>query len=300
MRRYIVFLFIFMLIIIPSSGYSEDDPFDYKPVEHDQQSFTKAMHMSRGGQLYDNWWKAKVDVKKPSENHLLWQTQSTNKRNGYATYRCKECHGWDYKGKDGAYRKGSHYTGFKGVYEASQGMSVNELKGVLKGSIKDHDFSEQLSTDDISDLAVFMKYGIIDLVQFLNTDGSPISGDMKAGLEFYNANCMTECHGPDGTAINFGDEEKPQFVGTVASKNPWEVIHKVRAGQPGTKMSSGIVNKWSNEDIRNLIAYSQTLPKELPEIGWFDRIMGTLGIGEKKQESRIPKEYRGFGPKIAQ
>jgi thiosulfate dehydrogenase len=299
MRGHVVLLFVFILMIIPSSGYSEDDPHDYKPVEHDQKSFTEAMHISRGGQLYDNWWKATVNTIKPTEDHPLWKTQSTNKRNEYSTFRCKECHGWDYKGKDGAYRKGSHFTGFKGVYEASKGMSVNELKGTLNGSIKNHDFSEQLSEEDIENLAVFLKYGIIDLVQFLNTDGSPVSGDMKAGLEFYNANCMTECHGPDGTAINFGDEGKPQYLGTVAKKNPWEVIHKVRAGQPGTRMLSGIINKWSDEDILNLLVYVQTLPKEMPEVGWFDRIMGTFGIGGEKQESRIPKEYRGFGPKIA-
>jgi hypothetical protein len=64
-------------------------------------------------------------------------------------------------------------------------------------------------------------------------------------------------------------------------------------------MSSGIINKWSDEDILNLLVYVQTLPKEMPEVGWFDRIMGTFDIGGEKQESRIPKEYRGFGPKIA-
>ncbi|MDK1024073.1 MAG: hypothetical protein QGD92_07565 [Gammaproteobacteria bacterium] len=42
--------------------------------------------ITRGGRLYDNW--------------------------------CKECHAWDYRGVEGAYGSGEHYTGIKGI----QGM----------------------------------------------------------------------------------------------------------------------------------------------------------------------------------
>ena len=58
--------------------------------------------------------------------------------------------------------------------------------------------------------------------------------------------------------INFGDAQKPEFVGTVANKNPWEFIHKVRAGQPGTKMFSGIINNLSDKDLLDLLAYART------------------------------------------
>jgi len=37
----------------------------------------------------------------------LWATQSSNTRSGKDTWRCKECHGWDYMGVDGAYGSGS-------------------------------------------------------------------------------------------------------------------------------------------------------------------------------------------------
>jgi thiosulfate dehydrogenase len=290
---------IVVLLLINTVLWAQDS-LDHSPAKYERKDFTEDMRVSRGGQLYDNWWKVTVDAEKPAEDQPLWKTQNTNKRNGYSTYRCKECHGWDYKGRDGAYGKGSHYTGFKGVYKASKRKSVKDLEGLLKGSIKEHDFSGQLSENDISDLSLFIKYGIIDLVEFINSDGSPVGGDIRAGQNFFATNCMTECHGPDGMAIDFGDEKKPGFIGTVANMNPWEFIHKVRAGQPGTRMSSGIINKWSNEDIRNLLTYSRTLPKELPVVGWFDRIMGTLGIWKKKQESHISKEHRGFGPKIEQ
>lgn len=300
MKKRITLFVIFIILNISLLVNADSGPADYKPIEHSRQNFTKDMHVSRGGQLYDNWWKATVDTEKPKGNQPLWNTQDTNKRSGYSTYRCKECHGWDYKGKDGAYGKGSHFTGFKGIYEASRSMSLNELKETLTGAIKHHDFSGQLTADDVSDLALFMKFGTVDLVKYINTDGSPVSGDLNKGNEFFSLNCMTECHGPDGTGINFGDEEKPEFIGTIARKNPWEFIHKVRAGQPGTKMSSGIINKWTDKDIRDLLVYARTLPTALPEPGWFDRIIETLGIGEKKQISYKPEEDRGFGPKITQ
>src|SRR3989304_10438538 len=69
---------------------------------------------ARGGQLYDEWW-AVLGTEAPAADQPLWATQTTNTRSGGDTWRCKECHGWDYKGKDGAYGSGSHLTGFFGV-----------------------------------------------------------------------------------------------------------------------------------------------------------------------------------------
>ncbi len=291
-------IFILTVYITPSIAYSESQANDFSPIQYERVKYNEETHISRGGQLYDNWWKTKVDTDKPKKDHPLWKTQNSNKRSGYATYRCKECHGWDYRGKDGAYGKGSHYTGFPGVYETADKMSVKELKETLKGSTnKDHDFSRYLNKDDISDLALFLKYGTIDLTELLNTDGSPTRGDMDKGPMFFARNCMTECHGPKGRGINFGTREEPEFVGTIAKKNPWEFIHKVRAGQPGTRMSSGIINQWSTQDIMSLLQYSQSLPRVMPETGFFDRMLSRIGLGKKKHKEYIHKEYRGFGPK---
>jgi thiosulfate dehydrogenase len=292
---------IALLIIVFSSAVfaqTADSPFDYSPEKYGREKLTEEMLISRGGQLYDNWLKTNTDVIKPQDDHSLWKLQNTNKRKGYATYRCKECHGWDYKGKEGAYGKGSHYTGFQGVYGSSQNLSIEELKDVMKGSKnKEHDFSRYLSEEDISDLSLFLKKGVIDLTTLINTGGFPAGGDIKAGQDFYARNCMLECHGKDGTAINFKSKGKPEFIGTVANKNPWELIHKVRAGQPGTRMSSGIINKWSYNDLLNVLSYARTLSKEQPRQGWFDRLKISLGIS-KSQKSIIVEESRGFGPKL--
>jgi hypothetical protein len=112
---------------------------------------------------------------------------------------------------------------------------------------------------------------------------------------------MTECHGRIGQMINFGDEKEPEFVSTIAKKNPWEFIHKVRAGQPGTRMRSGIILKWSDDDVRDILAFARILPDELPKPGWFSRMMQSFGMG-KGEMSVHHKLYigeedsRGFGP----
>lgn len=270
---------------------------DVTPIEYSQRQFTEDMHISRGGQLYDNWWKTTIDTIKPEGDHQLWKNQTNNKRNGYETYRCKECHGWDYRGKNGAYGKGSHFTGFIGVYPASQKMSAKELEAALKGSTnKDHDFSGMLSNADIADLALFMKKGIIDMTLLINRDALPVRGNPRTGSNVFSNNCTHMCHGQSGTAMNFGDEEKPEFVGTIANNNPWEFIHKVRSGQPGTRMISAIIYKWSANDILDLLSYARTLPLDVSEAGWFTRTMRWMGMGKGHHDSFIPEDSRGFGP----
>lgn len=301
MQRITIILF-FMIVFSPSAwaqmgGMMRGGMHDISPIQYPQEKFNEEMHISRGGQLYDDWWRTTVDTVKPGENHPLWKMQSNNKRSGYDTYRCKECHGWDYRGKDGAYSKGSHYTGFTGIYKAAEKMSVKELEAVLRGSTnKEHDFSKYISENDIADLALFMKKGLINTNRFVSSDGAPVKGNPNTGRNIFTNTCTHMCHGGVGTMINFGDSEKPEFVATVANENPWEFIHKVRAGQPGTRMPSAIINKWTEKNIGDLLTFARTLPTEAPRIGWFRRMMGGMGFGMGHQESFIPVKHRGYGP----
>jgi thiosulfate dehydrogenase len=106
----------------------------------------------------------------PSEDQPLWSTQSTNERSGKDTWRCKECHGWDYQGADGAYGSGSHFTGFTGVLGPAPGMSHGELLAWLDGSTNaDHDFSAA-GDSALADLVVFLSDGLIDVSPFIDAD----------------------------------------------------------------------------------------------------------------------------------
>ena len=78
----------------------------------DENERSEVWSIARGGQLYDKWW-AVLGHEKPQDTHPAYPADG--KRKGDTTWRCKECHGWDYRGVDGAYSKGSHYSGVKGI-----------------------------------------------------------------------------------------------------------------------------------------------------------------------------------------
>ena len=213
----------------------------------------------RGGLLYDEWWAA-LGVDAPTDDQPLWATQTTNTRSGADTWRCKECHGWDYKGVDGAYGSGSHQTGFTGVLNAAS-MSTEELLAWLDGnSNPDHDFSTVMDEVALNTLATFIQEEAADISAFVNDDKT-VNGDPASGKALYDGTCAT-CHGVDGKKINFGSEDEPEYVGTLAADNPWEFFHKASFGQPGAPMPAGKALGWTMEDIADLAAFAQTLPIE--------------------------------------
>jgi cytochrome c553 len=231
--------------------------------------------VSRGGRLYDKWWSV-TGADEPIIDQALWAMQSTNTRSGADTWRCKECHGWDYQGEDGAYGSGSHFTGFPGVFDAAQTSTLEELAAALKGSTNpDHDFSSVLDDAAINDLATFLKNGLVDYRQYIDYGAkAPVGADDASGAQLYADTC-TACHGSEGSALNFGDEDEPEYVGTIAVDNPQEFVHKIRFGQPGSEpiMPAAIDAGWSMQDVVDVLAYSQTLPTGeepslLPETGY--------------------------------
>jgi cytochrome c553 len=207
------------------------------------QNGVEASRVFRGGKLYDNW---------------LWSLQKTNTRSGDGTWRCRECHGFDYKGRDGNYGQGSHLTGFMGVWEA-RAKTLPEIEGILKGSSqKDHDFSQVLAQKDIEDLALFLKYGLVDMNQILDLKtGKATGGNLNSGKAIFNV--CAGCHGADGKALNFRTAQDPEYVGTVANANPWGLTHRAWVGVANTPMP-GMFGVLSKSRFRDLVRYVQTLP----------------------------------------
>ena len=226
---------------------------------------TETSEVSFGGKLYDKWWKV-VEQDEPEEDMPIWARQDTNTRSGGDTWRCKECHGWDYMGADGAYGSGSHFTGFPGVF-AAQDKSAEDLLAQLTGGIDpDHDFSA-IGDEALSGLVVFIQEGLVDISPYIDSETkAAIGGELTNGEQLYAGNC-TACHGADGRTLNFGDEEDPEYVGTIALDNPWEFFHKVRTGQPGTSMPAAVDSGWSLQDVADVLTYAQTLPTELAASG---------------------------------
>jgi len=58
--------------------------------------------------------------------------------------------------------------------------------------------------------------------------------------------------------MNFKSADNPEYIGTVASENPQETLHKTRNGQPGVPMVAlGVLDI---QDLVDIVAYAQTLP----------------------------------------
>jgi len=219
------------------------------------QSLPTVVLVDLGGRLYDNWIRT-TGADAPAGNHPLWAAQTTNTRSGEDTWRCVECHGWDYLGSQGRYSSGSHNTGFPGILSARE-KSTEELEVALRS--ENHDFSVFLNDDQFNALVVFIQ-DMQDMRPYIKEDGT-INGDVDNGNALYNTNCA-KCHGANGNLIDFGDGERVEYVGTLANEDPWKVFHKISYGQPGTIMPSAVTLGWSWQDIADVLAYAQNLPAE--------------------------------------
>ncbi|MBI5664415.1 MAG: hypothetical protein HZC49_04920 [Nitrospirae bacterium] len=208
--------------------------------------------LARGGVLYDNWpaeLGAKIDKTHPSY-------PAGGKQKGLVTWRCKECHGWDYKGKAGAYAAGSHFTGIKGIRDYAN-QDPNDIVKILKDD--KHALGGLLPDADLDALALFVAYGQIDVDLYIDRKTKKSIGDVSGGGRIFLSTC-TKCHGNDGKEINFKDAKKPEYVGTVANDNPWEVMHKIRWGHPASSMISLVF--LDLKDQLDVLAFCQALPVE--------------------------------------
>lgn len=207
---------------------------------------TQEWELAVGGRLYDRWWEV-LETEEPKETHPAYPAAGQQK--GSATWRCKECHGWDYKGKDGAYGKGGHASGIKGI-AAAAGKDVASIVALLRD--RTHGFSEaQLSARDAGDLALFVSRGQGSVDRHVGPDNKS-RGDAGKGEAYYNTLCAG-CHGEDGKKIKDGPA-----LGSVAD-NGAEMLHKLMNGQPGEAMPA--LRALDGQIAADLAAYLTRLPK---------------------------------------
>jgi thiosulfate dehydrogenase len=244
-----------------------------------------------GARIYDNWILA-LDQIPPTGNHPLWDNQETNTRSGVITWRCAECHGWDYKGVDGAYGAYSnHYTGFTGLQDAI-GATQEDVVAWLDGSLNlEHNFFNLTSSAALNDLAAFLRTRQIDTDLLIDPDTGVVFGDRRVGRNIYVDTCVS-CHGENGDQINFGNAQNPLFLGDMAVADPWQSLHKIRFGTPTSdRMPAYEAEDWSLSMIADVLAYSQTLPRGNPE---FD-ILGSGQLIDVESQGQIePIIYGAF------
>ncbi|MCU7929402.1 MAG: hypothetical protein KZQ90_01290 [Candidatus Thiodiazotropha sp. (ex Codakia rugifera)] len=205
-----------------------------------QQQVDKIYWYAQGGRVYDNWMglvgrkeqrKRELNIADFLKNHPAYP--EGGKQKGFITWRCKECHGWDYRGVDGVYGKGDHFTGIDGVL-GMMGRPEADILAIIRNET--HSYTKEMIDDQSAKaLALFISEGLIDMQQWISDMGEVIQGDLENGRPHFDALCAI-CHGLKGKKINFNTPQKPRYLGGISRRNPWEVLHKIRNGHPGEQM----------------------------------------------------------------
>lgn len=249
----------FVFILTLSSGVLADEREAHDLEEHEKDytfgyptSPSDAWITAIGGRLYDNWMNV-LDKPKPKATHAAWPASNTKKK-GAVTWRCKSCHGWDFKGADGKYAKGSYKTGIKGVLDV-KGKDPKKIHVTLLDST--HGYTHDMISEQYMNwLATFLSKGTYDIAPYVADDGT-VNGNANKGKQIFQNICAA-CHGFGGTALNWGTDKEPAYIGTEANANPWEVFAKIRHGHPGVEMVS--LAAFTYEDAANVLKYVRTLP----------------------------------------
>ncbi len=206
--------------------------------------------IARGGRLYDNWF-SELKLEKPTETHPAWPA-SNDKQKGAATWRCKNCHGWDYMGRDGAYATGSYQTGIPGIRK-SEGGDEAKIAAIITDTT--HALAGKLGEQDVKDLALFVARGQTDNDAMIDrASKAPKGGFADKGRGYYATLCIG-CHGADGSQ----PQEMPESLGSVANRNPWETLHKVVNGQAAEPMPA--LRALDRQVVADVMAYLVTMPK---------------------------------------
>ncbi|MGH1347614.1 MAG: hypothetical protein ACRBN8_39015 [Nannocystales bacterium] len=270
-------VFCLLLPLACSSGCAEtEDPVDaYDSAD-----------LHEGGRLYDRIW-----AETPSEDftgdHPLWAARpdtSSSGVGGTETWRCKECHGWDYLGVDGQYGTGNHRTGFPGILRTQLSpLGLFDLLSEEPGeNPAGHAYGRFLSDRELWDLVRFCLEGAVSTSDIIDDSGSfvpaPPPGEALFADGIGSEPSCASCHGGSGQTMPHVDDgheddaeesEEPEeelepehleTIGSVARENPWEFHHKARFGHPGSPMHGFQKGGASHEDIGALGAFAQSLP----------------------------------------
>ena len=219
------------------------------PVAAQAADVTAEASIARGGKLYDKWYKV-TKQKAPADSHKLYPADKEYAKKADTNWRCKECHGWDGMGKDGAYAKGKHFSGIKGI-NGMAGGDPAKVVALLKAPA--HGFADKLSGEDLTDLANFVTKGQVNMDKYIDRATKKPKGDAAKGAAYYQTICAG-CHGLKGLE----PKEMPPLGSLMG--NPWEVMHKVLYGQPGEQMPA--LFAVDHQVTVDILAHLATLPKE--------------------------------------
>lgn len=204
-----------------------------------------AASIANGGRLYDDWMLATGN--RQAAPHPSYPASAAYANVPAVTWRCRECHGPDYKGNQGVYKSGSHATGIKGI-RAMEGADPEKIMAVLRS--RTHLFGAVLKYRDLEDLANFVSRGQVDMDTFIDPKTRKSFGEAKRGEVYYQTICVG-CHGREGRFI------AKRFLGNRARQEPWESLHEIFNGHPDENMPA--LREVDPKVIADILAYAQSL-----------------------------------------
>ncbi|MBL4613405.1 MAG: c-type cytochrome [Magnetovibrio sp.] len=194
--------------------------------------------IARGGKLYDDWAE-EIGTRYPKDAHLAFP-KDKQVDTGSSTWRCVECHGWDYKGAHGI-------RGVRNMIGAHPSAIIKVLKDDT------HNLDHKLQYADFYDLASFVSQGQVDMNEYIDARSMQARGEADNSTQYYLTLCAT-CHGDEGKDIR-----TMPSLGRVATERPWQALHKVLHGHPGDQMPAWQATMTPSV-IKDVLAKLQTLP----------------------------------------
>ncbi len=210
------------------------------------RSLNLVASVANGGRLYDDW-QVHTGGQRQALPHPAYPPKAYYANSANETWRCKECHGWDYKGDQGQYAKGSHATGIKGI-RAMAGADPAKTMAILRGAT--HLYGAVLKHRDLQDLANFVSYGQIDVDSVIDPKTGLARGDTTKGRAHYRTMCAG-CHGLEGQFV------AKRHLGKVSRGDPWHSLHNMLNGHPDDTMPA--LREIDSAVTHDILAYIQTL-----------------------------------------
>jgi thiosulfate dehydrogenase len=103
------------------------------------------------------------------------------------------------------------------------GAPVDKIVSIIRDNT--YRYSKEMLPDGAArHLALFISRGQVDMPQYID-----YATKTARGARFYQVICAV-CHGFDGKKMNFKTADNPEYIGTVAQKNPQETLHKTLNG----------------------------------------------------------------------
>ncbi len=210
--------------------------------------------LAYGGRLYNMWW-AVLFNDPPEETHPAYP--ASGRQSGAMTWHRVACHGWDYRGRDGAYATGPHATGIKGI-DGMAGADPAAIAEIIRDD--QHGYMPHMIPDRaLAALSLFVSNGVVSMAPHVDPVTRRVRGIPDRGRRIYQNVCAI-CHDFDGLAWITGEEEGLNSLAASTLANPWRALHKIMNGQTYADMPA--LRVFGLETVRDVLSYAQTLPRK--------------------------------------